>query len=155
MSVMAKFRINGGLWEFPVTGGLPLLRTSQHTGNNLQSRVNARTTEKVMLTLGYKFCQNHQAVIHKCLPWKSHYNEKFSWWRHQMKTFSAFLALCAGNSPVTGELPAHRPMTQSFDVFFDLGLNKRVSKQSWDWWFETPSHSLWRHCSVTDGHTWQ
>ena len=52
-----------------------------------------------------------------------------SWWRHQMKPFSASLALCAGNSPVTGEFPAQRPVTRSFDVFFDLHLNKRLSKQ--------------------------
>ena len=26
-------------------------------------------------------------------------------WRHQMEPFSALLALCAGNSPVTGEFP--------------------------------------------------
>ena len=43
-----------------------------------------------------------------------------SWWRHQMETFSGLLAICAGNSPVTGELPAQRPVTRSFDVFFDL-----------------------------------
>ena len=53
-----------------------------------------------------------------------------SWWRHQMETFSALLAICAGNSPVPGEFPARRPMTRSFDVFFDLRLNKRLSKQS-------------------------
>ena len=41
-------------------------------------------------------------------------------WRHQMETFSALQALCAGNSPVTGEFPAQRPVTRSFDVFFDL-----------------------------------
>ena len=62
-----------------------------------------------------------------------------------METFSALLALCAGNSPVTGEFPAQRPVTRSFDIFFDLPLNKRLSKQSWGWWFETPSCSLWRH----------
>ena len=45
------------------------------------------------------------------------------WWRHQMETFSALLALCAGKSPVTGEFPSQRPVTQSFDVFFDLCLN--------------------------------
>ena len=55
--------------------------------------------------------------------------------------------LCAGNSPVTGEFPSQRPVTRSFDVFFDLRLNKRLSKQSWGWWFETPSRSLWRHCN--------
>ena len=67
------------------------------------------------------------------------------WWRHQMETFSALLAICAGNSPVPGEFPAQRPVTWSFDVFFDLRPNKRLSKQSWGWWSETPSSSLWRH----------
>ena len=52
---------------------------------------------------------------------------------------------CAGNSPVPCEFPAQRPVTQSFDAFLDLRLNKRLSKQSRGWWFETPSHSLWRH----------
>ena len=36
-------------------------------------------------------------------------------------------------------------MTRSFDVFFDLRLNKRLSKQSWDWWFDTLLCPLWRH----------
>ena len=72
----------------------------------------------------------------------------FSWWRHQMETFSALLAICAGNSPATGEFPAQRPVTRSFDVFFHLCLNKGLSKQSWGWWFETLSRSLWRHCNV-------
>ena len=47
-----------------------------------------------------------------------------------METFSELLALCAGNSPVTGEFPAQRPVTQSFDVFFDQRQNKRLSKHS-------------------------
>ena len=70
-----------------------------------------------------------------------------TWWRHQMETFSALLAICAGNSPVNGEFPSQRPVTRNFDVFFDLRLNKRLSKQSWCWCFETPSRSLWRHCN--------
>ena len=65
-----------------------------------------------------------------------------------METFSALLALCVGNSPVTGEFPSQRPVTRSFDVYLICALNKRLSKQSWDWWFETPSCSLWRHCNV-------
>ena len=69
-------------------------------------------------------------------------------WRHEMETFSALLALCAKNSPVTGEFPAQRPVTRSFDVFFDLRLNTRLSKQSWGRWFETPSRPLWPHCTV-------
>ena len=72
----------------------------------------------------------------------------YSWWRHQMETFSALLDLCAGNSPVTGEFHAQRPVTRSFEFFFDLHLNKRLSKQWWGWWFETPTRPLWRHCNV-------
>ena len=62
-----------------------------------------------------------------------------------MEKFSALLAIYAGNSPVTGEFPAQKPVTRSFDVFFDLRLNKRLSKQSWGWWFETLQRPLWRH----------
>ena len=58
-----------------------------------------------------------------------------------METFSALLAICA----VLGEFPAQRLVTRSFDVFFDLRLDKRLSKQSWGWWFETLSRPLWRH----------
>ena len=65
-----------------------------------------------------------------------------------METFSALLAIWAGNSPVPGEFPTQRPVTRSFDVFFDLHPNKRLNKQWWGWWFETPSCSLWRHRNV-------
>ena len=58
-----------------------------------------------------------------------------------METVSALLAICAGNSPVPGEYPTQRPMTRNFD----LRLNKRLSKQSWGWRFETPLRLLWRH----------
>ena len=70
-----------------------------------------------------------------------------AWWRYQMKTFSALLALCEGNSPVTGEFPSQRPVTRSFDVFFDPHPNKQLSKQSICWWFETPARALWRYCN--------
>ena len=76
------------------------------------------------------------------------FNLSVPWWRHQMETFSALLAICAGNSPVPGEFPAHRPVTRSFHVFFDLRLNKPLSKQSWGGWFEALSRSLWRHRNV-------
>ena len=74
--------------------------------------------------------------------------------KHHMMTSSN-----GNTSRVTGPLygefnghwwiPTQRPVTQSFDVFFDLSLNKRWGKQSWGWWFETPSCSLWRHCNDT------
>ena len=63
-----------------------------------------------------------------------------------MEAFSVLLTIC--DSPVTGEFPIQRTVTRSFDVFFDLRLNKRLSKQSWGRWFETPSRPLWRHYNV-------
>ena len=72
---------------------------------------------------------------------------QWTWWRHHMETFSVLLALCVGNSPVTGEFPSQRPVTRSFGVFVDLHLNKGLSKQSSGWWFEMPLCSLWHHCS--------
>ena len=63
--------------------------------------------------------------------------------------FRVTCSLWVGNSPVTGEFPSQRPVTRSFDVFFDLRLNKRFSKQSRDWWFERQSGSLWRQRNNT------
>ena len=60
-----------------------------------------------------------------------------------METFSALLAICAGNSPVSGEFPAQRPVTRSFDVFFDLRMNERLNEHSWGWWLGTTSRPLW------------
>ena len=72
-----------------------------------------------------------------------------SWWCHQMEIFSALLALCEGNSPVTGKFPPQRPVTLSFDVFFDICLSKQSRRR----WFETPSRPLWRHCNLL--YCWQ
>ena len=73
-------------------------------------------------------------VSPQCL---SHWSSSETWWRHQM-TFSALLAFCEANSPVTGDFPSQRPVTRSFDVFFDLRLNKRLGKPPSRWW-------LWAH----------
>ena len=56
-----------------------------------------------------------------------------------------------GTGPLCGEFTGHRwiPLTKASDSeFFYLHLNKRLSKQSWGWWFETPSRLLWRHCNA-------
>ena len=50
--------------------------------------------------------------------------------------------------PLCEEFTSQKPVTRSFDVFFDLRLNKRLSKQSRRRWFEIPLRSLWRHCNV-------
>ena len=86
-------------------------------------------------------------------PHDAHYMTSLwwgTWWRNQMEKFSALLALFAGNSLVTGEFPVQRPVTRGFDVFCDLRLNKRLSKQSWGWWIETSSRSLWRHFNESE-----
>ena len=65
-------------------------------------------------------------------------------WKH----FSRYWPFVRGihRSPVNS--PHKWPVTRGFDVFFDLRLNKRFSKQWWGWWFETLSRSLWRHSNV-------
>ena len=73
--------------------------------------------------------------MHSCIHMQ--WADRQTWWRHQMETFSVLLAICA----------AQRPVTRGFDVFFDLRLNKRLSKQLWGWWLETLSRPLWRHCN--------
>ena len=68
---------------------------------------------------GYCDTSTHVRIQNTCLG--AHHLEthkKKSWWRHRMETFSALLALCGGNSPVTSEFPSQRPVTRSFDVFF-------------------------------------
>ena len=77
----------------------------------------------VQITASYRYC--FVFFIWIIIPLSA-------WWRHQMETFSALLAIFAGNSPVSGEFPAQRPVTRSFDIFFDLHLNKRLSKQAGD-----------------------
>ena len=82
---------------------------------------------------------------------QSHISEigsKMLWYHDDVENGNLFhvIGLFAGNSPATGEFSAQRPVTPSFDVFYDLRLNKRLSKQSWSWWLERPSRPLWSHC---------
>ena len=64
-------------------------------------------------------------------------------WRHQMQTFSALLALCVGNSPVTSELPSQKPVKRCFDFFY-LRLVKN------GWLNNRKAGDLRRHCSHYD-----
>ena len=110
-----------------------------------RSELRPRSTKKLgvwVRSQGADFIETRSpfvAVIPQCIV---------PWWRHQMETVSALLAICAGNSPVPGEFTAQRPVTRSFDVFFDLRLDKQLSKQTWGWRFETLSRPLWRHCNA-------
>ena len=70
---------------------------------------------------------------------KSPYDDVIKW-----KHFPRYWPFVRG---IHGEFPAQRPVTRSFNVFFDLLLNKRLSKQSWGGWLETLSRQLWCHCN--------
>ena len=68
------------------------------------------------------------------------------WWRHQMGTFPRYWPFVRGIHLSPGNSP-HKGHCRGALIFY-LRLNKRLSKQSWGWWFETPSHPLWRHCNA-------
>ena len=67
-----------------------------------------------------------------------------------METFPRYWPFVQGIHRVPGEFRTQRPVTRSFDVFFDLRLNKPLSIQ-WGWWFQTLSRSLWRNSNVLRG----
>ena len=101
-------------------------------------------TKTVGCVVAVSGCCNFDIILRRSVPNRICF---MTWWRHQMETYSALLALCVGNSPVPGEFPTQRAVTRSFDVFYDLRLNKLFSKQSLGWWFETLSRPFWRHCN--------
>ena len=130
MRLLLKF-----IWNFPVVGrehGFNSMKIPRHFSSIGIQRKWHRNSMDILPN----FYRNSEDLSHF-----------YAWWRHQMETFSALLAICAGNSPGPGEFPAQRPVMRSFDVFFDLRLNQQLSKQSWGWWFEASSRSLWRHCN--------
>ena len=93
----------------------------------------------------FNICLLHWALADAVVVWN------YSRWRHQMETFSALLALCAG------EFPSQRPVTRNFDVSLICALNKRLSKQPWGWWFEMPPRSSCRtleHICIIYGLLW-
>ena len=53
-----------------------------------------------------------------------------------------------------GEFTPHKGHWRRALMVFYLILNKRLSKQRWGWWFETPSRPLWRHCNECSLSCW-
>ena len=96
-------------------------------------------------TRGSRFvmlCSSLLPVFDPHLPGLEYHDDVIKWKHfHRHWSFVREIHRSAGNSP-------QRPVTGSFDVFFDLTVNKRLSKQPWGWWFETHSPPLWRHSNV-------
>ena len=94
--------------------------------------------------------EHGDAPIHTQHPSYCAIVRKQSFWCHddviKWKHFPRYWLFVRG---IHRSFPSLRPVTRNFDVFFDRCLNKRLSKQSWGWWFETPSCSLWRHCNAS------
>ena len=88
------------------------------------------------------FSRQRLSWLWSCVAWW-HQDDVIKW-----KQFPRYWPFVRGNHRSTVNSPRKGPVTRSFDVFCDLCLNKWLSKQSWGWWFETPSRSLWRHCNV-------
>ena len=101
------------------------------------------------------------SVLFSLLIFFSHQSIRFCWLDGISQKGGLYLMMTSSNgnifrvtSHLCGEftvhrwIPAQRPVTRSFDVFFDPRLNKRLNKQWWGWWFETPSRLLWCHCDV-------
>ena len=90
--------------------------------------------------------------------WRASYAENVSiWWRQSVSNqFGTMLSnkqfLQSGHDnhddvikwkhlPRNCAVPVnspHKGQWRNFDVFFDLRMNKRLSKQPWGWWFGTP-----------------
>ena len=154
----SKLRVTGLCKEnSPVTGGFPSQRANKvenvfiwgrhHEISTkylawLSADLSRRRLTRLSERMGHRFCLSDQAGkrVNQWIHCRANHELMGGpWWRHHVETFFALLAICAGNSPVPGEFPAQRPMTRSFDVVFYPRLYKRLSKQSWVWWFETLS----------------
>ena len=143
-----------GIGEFPAQGASNAENVSiwwrHHVLNTCRIQIRQWThktyTSPPSANRGMYFVIMKKHVLHEC-PNPCLVTD-ILWWRYQKETCPASLALCAGNSLVTGEFPSQRPMARIFDICFDLRLNKRLSKQSKRRWFETPTRSLSRHCNV-------
>ena len=82
------------------------------------------------------------------MPFFTDCKSKIQWLRDDVIKWKRFSRYCPFVRPVTGGFPSQRPVTRSFDIFFYLRRNKRLSKQPRRRRFDTPSRSLWRQCNV-------
>ena len=98
------------------------------------------------VTLADEWCDMWIGKVHSWCKSMTVYNHPWMMTSSNGNIFRVTGPLC-GEFTGPRWIPAQRPVTRSFDVFFDLRLNKRLSIQSWGWWFETLSCPFWRHCN--------
>ena len=123
--------------------------------------MDASITSYIHLILGWNYLSSSKLQWCNRLKFGWYYLiAKHIWNQYTKKVYCFILMMTSSNGNIfrvtgplcgeftgPGEFPTQRPVTRSFNVFFDLLLNKRLSKQPWGWWFETPSWSLWRQCN--------
>ena len=93
-----------------------------------------------------------------CISTYHQHAQQGGWWtgRQHVGTKCLMIMMTSSNGNIScvsgllwgefpGEFPPQKPVTRSFDGYFDPRPSKWLSKQSWGWWFETPSRLLWRH----------
>ena len=102
-----------------VTGGFPSQKASDHGLSNVSCVKDKRNETRAKGHRDDFFCPR-LIPLARLFP---HQLLMRTWWRHQMETISTLLALCAGDSPFTGEHPSDRPVTRSFGVFIDVWTN--------------------------------
>ena len=115
------------------------MKNNNQNGNIMQMETHVQSQWEISLNM-FVVIGSH-IVIFMIAP--------LMWYSHMMTSSNGNICrvtgpLC-GEFTGPGEFPTQRPVTRSFDVYFDLRLNKRLSKQPWGWWFETLLCPLWRH----------
>ena len=137
-----------------IHNGLPYLSVDEYGGKNIDcnvKKISLNGSTRITTFYGIWFVcytTNNSSALYIELPLIKFLLSKFQWWRHQMQTFFRVTGRFCREFTGHQWIPLTKPVTRSFDVFFDLRLDKRLSIQSRGWWFETPSCSLWRHCNA-------
>ena len=121
-TISYHFKWDMALWKWPNAPSTCSEPGGKQWQNSIRGWCNSNS---IMISYDYnRFRCVESYITGNCFRSTAVHKHFATWWRHQMETFAALLALCGGNSPVTGEFPSQRPVTRSFDVFFDLRLNK-------------------------------
>ena len=115
----------------------PTPQTAMNCGPVQDIEWNVHTDIVALFVWGFKYCVNESSWFH----------DDVTKWKH----FPRYWPFLAHRSPADAP---HKGQQRGAFSFFYLRLNKRLSKQSRRWWFETPSHSLLRHCNALSIYSW-